>query len=150
MKKKDKVWKLLLKDPLMPNRIVADKVGCSINYVSKLRENVGTPKEVFEKEEADKQFNRSEILKTADKYVSDKRAEEQGDILQNSMKISALWNAHLGLNGYISPQDVPLMLGLIKLARISENPKNLDNYVDWCGYGALAGEVSLYVDGKAR
>ena len=134
----------------MPNRIVADKVGCSINYVSKLRENVGTPKEVFEKEEADKQFNRSEILKTADKYVSDKRAEEHGDILENSIKISALWNAYLGLNGYISPKDVPLMLGLIKLARISENPKNLDNYVDWCGYGALAGEVSLYVDGKAR
>ena len=150
MKKKDKVWKLLLKDPLMPNRIVADKVGCSINYVSKLRENVGTPNEVFQKEEADKQFNRSEILKTADKDVSDKRAEEHGDILENSMKISALWNAHLGLNGYISPQDVPLMLGLIKLARISQNPKNLDNYVDWCGYGALAGEVSLYIDGKTR
>ena len=150
MKKKDKVWKLLLKDPLMPNRIVADKVGCSINYVSKLRESVGTPKEVFQKEEADKMFNRSEILKTANKYVSEKRAEEHGDILQNSMKISALWNAHLGLNGYISPQDVPLMLGLIKLARISENPNNIDNYVDWCGYGALAGEVSLYVDGKKR
>ena len=66
------------------------------------------------------------------------------------MKISALWNAHLGLNGYISPQDVPLMLGLIKLARISQNPKNLDNYVDWCGYGALAGEVSLYIDGKNK
>ena len=150
MKIKDKVWKLLLKDPLMPNRIVADKVGCSINYVSKLRQSVGTPKEVFQKEEADKMFNRSEILRTANKYVSEKRAEEHGDILQNSMKISALWNAHLGLNGYISPQDVPLMLGLIKLARISENPNNIDNYVDWCGYGALAGEVSLYVDGKQR
>tara|TARA_R100000700_G_C3102451_1_gene98911 strand:- start:180 stop:632 length:453 start_codon:yes stop_codon:yes gene_type:complete len=150
MKIKDKVWKLLVKDPLMPNRIVADKVGCSINYVSKLRQSVGTPKEVFQKEEADKMFNRSEILKTANKYVSEKRAEEHGDILQNSMKISALWNAHLGLNGYISPQDVPLMLGLIKLARISENPNNIDNYVDWCGYGALAGEVSLYVDGKKR
>ena len=150
MKIKDKVWKLLLKDPLMPNRIVADKVGCSINYVSKLRQSVGTPKEGFQKEEADKMFNRSEILRTANKYVSEKRAEEHGDILQNSMKISALWNAHLGLNGYISPQDVPLMLGLIKLARISENPNNIDNYVDWCGYGALAGEVSLYVDGKKR
>ena len=150
MKIKDKVWKLLVKDPLMPNRIVADKVGCSINYVSKLRQSVGTPKEVFQKEEADKMLNRSEILKTANKYVSEKRAEEHGDILQNSMKISALWNAHLGLNGYISPQDVPLMLGLIKLARISENPNNIDNYVDWCGYGALAGEVSLYVDGKKR
>lgn len=150
MKKKDKVWKLLLKDPLMPNRIVADKVGCSVNYVHSIKAKVGTPKEVFQKEEDDKKFNRSEILKTADKYVSDKRAEEHGDILENSMKISALWNAHLGLNGYISPQDVPLMLGLIKLARISQNPKNLDNYVDWCGYGALAGEVSLYVDGKAR
>ena len=84
MKIKDKVWKLLLKDPLMPNRIVADKVGCSINYVSKLRQSVGTPKEVFQKEEADKMFNRSEILKTANKYVSEKRAEEHGDILQNS------------------------------------------------------------------
>ena len=42
----------------------------SVNY----EENVGTPNEVFQKEEADKQFNESEILKTANKYVSDKES----------------------------------------------------------------------------
>ena len=49
MTKKDKVWKVLIDNPLMPNRAVADMVGCSINYVSIVRKKVGTPKEVFVK-----------------------------------------------------------------------------------------------------
>ena len=33
-----------------------------------------------------------------------------------------------------------MMMVLYKIARTSENPTNIDNYVDTCGYGALAGE----------
>jgi len=140
--KKEKVWEVLLVNPNMPNRYVAERVGCTANYVNALRQNVGTPKEVFEKEENDKQFNRSKILQSADTLVSKDRADEHGEAMHNFVAIGDLWNAYLGLNNFITPQDVPMMLALLKMARTKENPDNADNYRDLCGYGALAGEVS--------
>ena len=144
MTKKDKVWKVLIDNPLIPNRAVADMVGCSINYVSIVRKKVGTPKEVFVKEQNDKQFKRSKILMTADKLVSKERASEHGEAMHNFVAISDLWNGYLGLNKFITPQDVPMLLALLKMARIKENPDNIDNYIDICGYSALAGEVSRH------
>ncbi len=117
-------------------------VGCSYNYVHKVKQSIGTPKEVFEKEENKKQFNRSKILQSADKLVSKDRADEHGEAMHNFVAIGDLWNAYLGLNNFITPQDVPMMLALLKMARTKENPDNADNYRDLCGYGALAGEVS--------
>ena len=67
--KKEKVWEVLLVNPNMPSQYVAKRVGCTTNYVSQLRQSIGTPKEVFEKEENDKQFNRSKILQSADTLV---------------------------------------------------------------------------------
>ena len=140
--KKDKVWEVLLANPNMPTAFVAKRAGCSPNYVNVLRQSVGTPKEVFEEEENKKQFNRSKILQSADTLVSKDRADEHGEAMHNFVAIGDLWNAYLGLNKFITPQDVPMMLALLKMARTKENPDNADNYRDLCGYGALAGEVS--------
>ena len=140
--KKDKVWEVLLANPNMPTAFVAKRAGCSPNYVNVLRQSVGTPKEVFEEEENKKQFNRSKILQSADTLVSNDRADEHGEAMHNFVAIGDLWNAYLGLNKFITPQDVPMMLALLKMARTKENPDNADNYRDLCGYGALAGEVS--------
>ena len=140
--KKDKVWEVLLANPNMPTAFVAKRAGCSPNYVNVLRQSVGTPKEVFEEEENKKQFNRSKILQSADTLVSKDRAAEHGEARHNFVAIGDLWNAYLGLNKFITPQDVPMMLALLKMARTKENPDNADNYRDLCGYGALAGEVS--------
>ena len=142
--KKEKVWEVLLVNPNMPSQYVAKSVGCTTNYVSQLRQSIGTPKEVFEKEENDKQFNRSKILQSADTLVSKDRADEHGEAMHNFVAIGDLWNAYLGLNNFITPQDVPMMLALLKMARTKENPDNADNYRDLCGYGALAGEVSRH------
>jgi len=142
--KKEKVWEVLLVNPNMPSQYVAKRVGCTTNYVSQLRQSIGTPKEVFEKEENDKQFNRSKILQSADTLVSKDRADEHGEAMHNFVAIGDLWNAYLGLKGFITPQDVPMMLALLKMARTKENPNNADNYRDLCGYGALAGEVSRH------
>ena len=140
--KKDKVWEVLLANPNMPTAFVAKRAGCSPNYVNVIRQSVGTPKEVFEEEENKKQFNRSKILQSADTLVSKDRADEHGEAMHNFVAIGDLWNAYLGLNNFITPQDVPMMLALLKMARTKENPDNADNYRDLCGYGALAGEVS--------
>ena len=52
--------------------------------------------------------------------------------------VADLWSTYLGVD--IFPHEVPMMMVLYKIARTTENPKNVDNYVDTCGYGALAGE----------
>ena len=42
----------------------------------------------------------------------------------------------------VSAEDVALMMALLKIARIKVGEFKADNYVDLCGYGALAYEVS--------
>ena len=42
----------------------------------------------------------------------------------------------------ITPQDVPVMMALLKLARTSRGEYHADNYIDIAGYAALAAEVA--------
>jgi len=87
------------------------------------------------------QVNRSEILDTAKEYVTKDRAATHGDAESNFGLIAAYWSAHLNRN--ISPHDVAVMMTLLKLARAKSNPKHVDNWVDGCGYLALAGEAAM-------
>tara|TARA_R100001463_G_scaffold135820_1_gene199775 strand:+ start:258 stop:593 length:336 start_codon:yes stop_codon:yes gene_type:complete len=50
MSKKEKVWKHLIANPLATPKEVAEKVGCTANYVHHLKSTIGTPREVFEAE----------------------------------------------------------------------------------------------------
>ena len=83
-------------------------------------------------------YNRNNILKKADKLTSTEREVEHGDASKNFEMVSDLWSTCLGVD--IFPHEVPMMMVLYKVARTTENPHNVDNYVDTCGYGALAGE----------
>jgi len=83
-------------------------------------------------------YNRNNILKKADKLTSTEREVEHGDASKNFEMVSDLWSTYLGVD--IFPHEVPMMMVLYKVARTTENPYNVDNYVDTSGYGALAGE----------
>ena len=83
-------------------------------------------------------YNRNNILKKADKLTSTEREVEHGDASKNFEMVSDLWSTYLGVD--IFPHEVPMMMVLYKVARTTENPHNVDIYVDTCGYGALAGE----------
>ena len=83
-------------------------------------------------------YNRSSILQRADELVSLHRQKEHGDASKNFEVVADLWSTYLGVD--IFPHEVPMMMTLYKIARTTENPKNVDNYVDACGYSALAGE----------
>ena len=37
--------------------------------------------------------------------------------------------------------DVAIMMALLKIARISENPQHMDSWVDGCGYFSCGGEI---------
>ena len=42
----------------------------------------------------------------------------------------------------IDAEDVAAMMALLKIARISENQRHMDNWVDGCGYFACGGEIA--------
>ena len=91
-------------------------------------------------------MNRSEILSRADTYVNNDRNTQYGEPEDAFRMIADLWSAYL--DGRASPPrdvidayDVACMLGLMKVARMSQRPKSLDSCVDLAGYAACAGEV---------
>ena len=81
----------------------------------------------------------SETLKTAASLVSGDRAKKHGDAQENHDKIAKLWSAYLG--NTINAHDVACLMTLLKIARTQCGETNPDNYIDICGYGAIAGEL---------
>ena len=145
-KKEEKVWDYLLKNRKAENAEVAAACDVDIQFVKNLISRIGSENW---REETDLKklvyewdwMKRDEILDTAKKYVTKDRAAEHGDMEDNFIRIAALWNAHLGLIDFIKPHDVPVLMTLLKIARIGSNPKHMDNWVDACGYMACGGEV---------
>jgi hypothetical protein len=88
----------------------------------------------------ERQMNRSEILDTAKEYVTKDRADTHGDAESNFGLIACYWSAHLDVG--IGPEDVAIMMTLMKLARAKANPGHADNWVDGCGYLACGGEIA--------
>lgn len=99
---------------------------------------------------------RRSILDKAIKCVCEDR-ESQYRGPENSFKaIASLWNSFLYSKGLISnespewkgirPEDVAVMMALLKIARISTGTFKEDSYVDACGYLACGGEL----EGRAK
>jgi hypothetical protein len=84
-------------------------------------------------------MNRTEILKTANEYITKDRQATHGNAENNFSFIARLWSAYTELP--ITPQDVAMMMALLKMARFKGNPQHTDNAIDLCGYAALAGEI---------
>lgn len=79
-----------------------------------------------------------EILLRAAIEVTKLRNNQYGDPNQDFKRISGMLNA-LGfqLNGEILlPHDVALIMGCLKLSRLSWNPEKQDSWVDLAGYAA--------------
>jgi hypothetical protein len=82
----------------------------------------------------------SQILQQAEKLVSGDRNKTHGDKLVNHKNIASLWSAYLDFE--ITPKDVAILMVLLKLARTKAGEHNIDDYVDACGYSAIAGEFN--------
>jgi hypothetical protein len=86
-------------------------------------------------------MTRAEILATATEYVTKDRATTHGDAEDNFRRIARLWNAYMGIDD-ITPIDVAVMMSLLKVARIRQNPTHADNWIDIAGYAACGGEIA--------
>ena len=92
-------------------------------------------------------MNTTEILENTKKLVSESRHDTHGDKVINHENISRLWTAYLQnkfkLNLVILPEDVACLMSLLKLARTQAGKLNLDDFIDSCGYSAIAGEIAF-------
>ena len=90
---------------------------------------------------------RQAILNEASKIVHADRQKQYGDPEDNFRNIAASWNSYLGAKfgnhgaNPISSQDVPLLMILMKTARLATNPNHHDSTVDIAGYAACLGDI---------
>jgi len=85
----------------------------------------------------------AELLEEAKKLVETDRHEDYGDKLLNHQNIAKLWSAFLDVE--ISPHDVAICMGLVKIARLKHAHKK-DSYLDLAAYAAIAGEIEERTD----
>ena len=87
-------------------------------------------------------MNRSEILETAEEYVSADRNDQYGEPEDNFALIAEYWSVYLGdTHAILDAFDVAMMMALLKVARLSKRPENPDSAIDLAGYAACAGEI---------
>jgi len=141
-KKESKVWEYLVKNRKADYAIVADECGVDIDFVKNMVSRISS-ENWREEMNATEPAERSTILDTAKDLVTTDRAEQHGDAEANFTMIASYWNTHLGLIDFIKVDDVPIMMSLMKIARLhGDGTKNLDNYIDVCGYMSLGGEIA--------
>ena len=92
-------------------------------------------------------MTKEEILKRAKDLISGDRNDTHGDAFQNHAEIAEFWNIFLDKKlqpmASITAEDVALMMVLMKISRNTQGKKNnLDNFIDMCGYAAIAGEIN--------
>ena len=92
-------------------------------------------------------MTKEEILKKAKDLITGDRNETHGDAFQNHAEIAEFWNIFLDKKlqpiASITAEDVALMMVLMKISRNTQGKKNnLDNFIDMCGYAAIAGEIN--------
>lgn len=94
---------------------------------------------------------RSDILDLAKRCVCGDREQDYGSPEQNFERIATLWEVYLAgkctsADVCILPQDVAVMLALLKIARIASGHAKADNWVDLAGYAACGGEIEGRAD----
>ena len=85
-------------------------------------------------------MTRSSILSTAKSYITRDRQADHGDAEDNFSRIAGYWSLHTGVT--LTATDVAVMMALLKVARIKQNPQHVDNWVDGAGYFACGGEIA--------
>ena len=79
-----------------------------------------------------------DILETANKVINGDRQDTYGSPEDSFARIANYWSTYLGTE--VHALDVAHMMVLFKLARTQGQKPSRDNYVDICGYAAIAGD----------
>lgn len=90
-------------------------------------------------------MTKAELLDLAKAAVAD-RGLNYGKPEDNFERIARLWMTHV-FNRYnievtIDAHDVAMMMGLMKIARLQNDPNHIDSWADLAGYSACGAELS--------
>lgn len=87
-------------------------------------------------------------LKTAHDIVHGDREKTYGDPGKNLRLIAQYWSTHTGI--IITETDVCIMMMLLKIARLKNNPGHDDSWIDIAGYTALKNKLDNACKPKAN
>ena len=91
---------------------------------------------------------RHSVLSTADSVVNGARADVYGGPEDSFQLIARLWEPYLSAKcismdgACIEPEDVAVMMGLLKVARLAQSPDHEDSWIDLAGYTACGAEIA--------
>lgn len=92
---------------------------------------------------------RAAILDAAKKIVTGDREKQYGSPEDNFAVIARFWEVYLsercvggGAEVTLNPDDVAMLMALMKVARIMTGTFKGDSYIDACGYLACAAEIA--------
>ena len=98
-------------------------------------------------------MTRKEILDTAERTICHDREDVYGPPERNFRTIAALWESYLAekcvsrdADFGLAPEDVAVMMALLKIARIATGWHKADNWIDFVGYAACGGEEATRYD----
>lgn len=93
-------------------------------------------------------MTRAEILDAAKKCVCGQREEDYGSPEDNFRIIASLWEPYIKnrcvsheADVTILPEDVAILMALLKIARICTGRSTTDSFIDLAGYAACGGEI---------
>lgn len=96
------------------------------------------------------EITRKSILAEAERCVCGDREQAYSSPEDNFSTIAALWEPYLrrkcvlpGVDVCIEPEDVGVLMALLKIGRIASGQAKADNYIDLAGYAACAGEIAM-------
>ena len=84
-------------------------------------------------------MKRHEFLKRVEELVTKERNSEYGEPEDSFEDIAYLWGAYLNIA--LTPEDVAILMILLKVARLKENMLNKDSWLDIAGYAACGSEI---------
>lgn len=94
-------------------------------------------------------WTRERILDEAKQCVCGNREQDYGTPEDSFRLIGRLWESYIGemmvvgdIEVCVNPEDVAIMMALLKIARLANNPEHMDSWVDLAGYAACGGEIA--------
>ena len=99
--------------------------------------------------QAPEPWTREKVLAEAKRCVCGERDQSYGGPEDSFRLIAKLWEPYVkekivpkNTPVDIEPEDVAIMMGMLKIARLASNPTHMDSWVDLGGYAACGGEIA--------
>ena len=115
---------------------------CMVNLLMEARKLILSllEKPAVDARQESEPWTRKRVLSEAEKCVCGQREQDYGTPEDNFGRIAEFWTTYMGVE--FGTVDVAIMMALLKIARISENPQHMDSWADGCGYFACGGELA--------